>query len=226
MLDADHDGIPCETLPAPPAVDNRDRESSPADGLVTLQVAGAAASRPRCVGGGDERHRRRSDRRRVTSRSRRHRSSIGASSNLNTAAGLTDRQPRRRAARRRRHGRPVRDTSSADLLADVVGYFTDGTAPVVQRRAVRADHTEPPTRHPRTTAAADPSVARSTRDRHQRHLTRRDRHRRQPHRHRSRTPGWVQLAAAPVHVGASSNVNVAYDGQTIANAVVSPSPAG
>ena len=31
--------------------------------------------------------------------------------------------------------------------------------------------------------------------------------------------GWAQLAPAPIQVGASSNLNTAYDNQTIANAV-------
>jgi len=34
--------------------------------------------------------------------------------------------------------------------------------------------------------------------------------------------GWVQLAPAPINVGAASNLNTAYDNQTIANAAVSP----
>lgn len=38
--------------------------------------------------------------------------------------------------------------------------------------------------------------------------------------------GWVQLAAVPINVGASSNLNTAYDDQTIANAVVSPVSGG
>ncbi len=48
-------------------------------------------------------------------------------------AGSHDCESRRRAARDRRPGRPVhrvvQHAGTLDLLADVVGYFTDGTAP-------------------------------------------------------------------------------------------------
>jgi hypothetical protein len=36
--------------------------------------------------------------------------------------------------------------------------------------------------------------------------------------------GYLQLAAQPLTIGTHSNLNTSYDGQTVANAVVSPIP--
>jgi hypothetical protein len=113
-----------------------------------------------------------------------------------------------------------------DLLADVVGYFTDGTSPTsdsglfVPIAPERNINTRLPAPQPEvpsggivdtSVAAVAPGAAAiagnltSTGGDH---------------------GGWLQLAPAPLDPGASSSLNTSYADQTIANAVISPVAAG
>jgi hypothetical protein len=149
---------------------------------------------------------------------------IGASSNLNTAAGHTIANlvvvPVGSGGRV-----DLYTDVSVELLADVVGYFTDGTAqpssaglfvPISPDRQLdtRSASSSPLSAGATVTVAVQdlaPGAAAIAGN-----LT----------ATAAAGGGWVQLAAAPVSVGASSNLNTAYDGQTIANAVVSPVATG
>ena len=113
-----------------------------------------------------------------------------------------------------------------DLLADVVGYFTDNTAadsaaglfvPITPTRAL---DTRQPAPQPEvasgatvnvSTAAVAPGASAIAGN-----LTSTG----------GGPGGFLQLAASPVNAGASSSLNTSYEGQTIANAVVSPVAAG
>ena len=113
-----------------------------------------------------------------------------------------------------------------DLLADVVGYFTDNTAadsttglfvPITPTRAL---DTRQPAPQPEvvsgatvdvSTAAVAPGASAIAGN-----LTSTG----------GGPGGFLQLAATPVNPGASSSLNTSYEGQTIANAVVSPVAAG
>ena len=113
-----------------------------------------------------------------------------------------------------------------DLLADVVGYFTDATAPsttaglFVPITPTRNVDTRLPAPQPEiptggivnvnvaTVAPGASAIAGN--------LTSTG----------GGVNGYLQLAPTPVSPGASSSLNTSYDGQTIANAVVSPVAAG
>ena len=117
-------------------------------------------------------------------------------------------------------------TGTLDLLADVVGYFTDNTAadsatglfvPITPTRAL---DTRQPAPQPEvasgatvnvSTAAVAPGASAIAGN-----LTSTG----------GGPGGFLQLAASPVNAGASSSLNTSYEGQTIANAVVSPVAAG
>jgi hypothetical protein len=149
---------------------------------------------------------------------------IGASSNLNTAAGRTIANlvvvPVGSGGRV-----DLYTDISVELLADVVGYFTDGTAtsssaglfvPLTPDRQLdsRQAGSSPLAAGSTVTVDVDdiaPGAAAIAGN-----LT----------ATAAAAAGWVQLAASPINVGASSNLNTAYDGQTIANAVVSPVAGG
>lgn len=149
---------------------------------------------------------------------------VGASSNLNTATGRTIANlvvvPLGTGG-----AVDLYTTTTVDLVADVAGYFTDASAanstaglfvPVTPSRQL--DSREPGPRNPLpagTTTGIDVNDISSDAIAVAGNLTATEAAR-----------GWVQLAAAPVPVGASSNLNVAYDRQTIANAVVSPVAGG
>jgi Excalibur calcium-binding domain len=113
-----------------------------------------------------------------------------------------------------------------DLLADVVGYFTDATAPstasglFVPITPTRNVDTRLPAPQPEVpsggtvnvnVAAVAPGASAIAGN-----LTSTG----------GGVNGYLQLAPTPVSPGASSSLNTSYDGQTIANAVVSPVAAG
>ena len=145
----------------------------------------------------------------------------GASSNLNTAAGITIANlvvvPLGTGGRI-----DLYHTMSADLLADVVGYFTDATAPdgnaglfVPITPSRQLDSREPAPRGAlasNTVTRVDLNDISADAIAIAGNLTGTE----------NTLPGYVQVAAAPLTPGASSNLNMAYAGQTIANAVLTP----
>jgi hypothetical protein len=225
-LDSDHDGQPCETLPGHPNLyAPRNTEAVPAANIVRLQVAGfggvplsgvsAVVMNVTAVNPAGPGYVQ------VAPTPL----TIGASSNLNTSAGRTIANlvvvPLGSGG-----AVDLYATVSADLLADVVGYFTDTTAqsstsglfvPITPNRQL--DTREPAPQVPLSAGtvtlidindistesiaiAGNLTATVATKD------------------------GYLQLAAAPVNPGTASNVNIAYNGQTIANAVVSPTASG
>jgi hypothetical protein len=148
----------------------------------------------------------------------------GASSNLNTAAGRTTANlvvvplgPGGTV--------DLYLTTPADVLADVVGYFTDASAanssgglfvPITPDRQLDTRTTSSAPLPGGTVTTIDVSDVAPTAIAVAGNLT----------ATAAQQVGYVQLAAPPISIGASSNVNVAYVGQTIANAVVSPVAAG
>ena len=113
-----------------------------------------------------------------------------------------------------------------DLLADVVGYFTDSTAadgtsglfvPITPTRTL---DTRQPAPQPEVASGTTVNVNTATvapgASAIAGNLTSTG----------GGPGGFLQLAASPVDPGASSSLNTSYDGQTIANAVVSPVAAG
>jgi hypothetical protein len=115
----------------------------------------------------------------------------------------------------------VYSTAGADLLTDVVGYFTDGSAP--SSSAGLFVPIVPDRRFDSRTLAPSPLAAGSTSSvwtgdvapgavAIAGNLT----------ANQADAGGWAQLAPAPINIGAASNLNTAYDNQTIANAAVSP----
>jgi hypothetical protein len=117
-------------------------------------------------------------------------------------------------------------TTQADLVADVVGYFTDSTAsksskglfvPITPNRQL--DTRLPAPRNPRpegTVTTININDIATTAIAIAGNLTATE----------ATQPGYLQLAAPPIAVRTSSNLNISYPGQTIANAVVSPVAAG
>ncbi|MBI5090621.1 MAG: PD40 domain-containing protein [Actinobacteria bacterium] len=149
----------------------------------------------------------------------------GASSNLNTAAGRTIANlvvvplaPTGTV--------DLYLTTPADLVADVVGYFTDGTAanssvglfvPISPDRQL--DTRQPPFDAPPAGGSVTPidiNDVSPTAIAIAGNLTATE----------TSQAGYLQLAGKPVSPGTSSNLNVSHPGQTIANAVVSPVSAG
>ena len=113
-------------------------------------------------------------------------------------------------------------TSEMDLLADVVGYFTDSTAPssaeglFVPISPSRQLDTREPNAQPvlgaGTSVTIDVSDISSAAAAVTGNLT----------ATAAATGGWVQLSPPSSPIGASSNLNTSSDNQTVANAVVSP----
>ncbi|MGD9995767.1 MAG: hypothetical protein AB7R77_10885 [Ilumatobacteraceae bacterium] len=149
----------------------------------------------------------------------------GASSNLNTTAGRTIANlvvvPLSPAGTV-----DLYLTTPSDLIADVTGYFTDASAP---NNGVGLFVPISPDRRLDTRAAPSGSVRpggsvtqidvggiSSTAIAIAGNLTATE----------GTQPGYLQLAATPVSPGTSSSLNVAYPGQIIASAVVSPVAAG
>jgi len=150
---------------------------------------------------------------------------IGASSNLNTAKGRTIANL---VVVQVGSGGQVDfySTTGGDLLADVVGYFTDSTAPMsaaglfVPITPDRQLDTRQPS--PKAALAAgtitgiDVSDIAPNASAIAGNLT----------ASAAAPGGWMQLSPTPIAVGAASNLNTAYADQTIANAVVSPVGSG
>ena len=144
-----------------------------------------------------------------------------ATSNLNTAAGRTIANlvvvPLGTAG-----SIDLFVTTQADLVADVVGYFTDNTAPASSKGLFvpitpnrQLDTRLPAPRKPRpegTVTTIDINDISTTAIAIAGNLTATE----------ATQPGYLQLAAPPISVRTSSNLNISYAGQTIANAVVSP----
>jgi len=151
--------------------------------------------------------------------------SIGASSNLNVAAGRTIANlvvvPLGAGGKV-----DLYTTAHTELLADVVGYFTSSSAPnssaglfVPITPSRQLDSREPAPRSPvaaGTVIETDVSDVAPDAIAIAGNVTLTD----------SLQGGYLQVAGPPIHPGASSNLNVAYDAQTIANAVVSPIAGG
>ena len=221
-LDNDGDGIPCETLPGHP--NNFRSDSVAAATVITLQVAGRGGVPTSGVSAVVMN---------VTAVDPLGPGFVqvaptpvvaGTSSNLNTAAGRTTANlvvvplgPGGTV--------DLYLTTPADLLADVVGYFTDSTAassavglfvPMSPNRQLdsRPGTTGPLTAGTVTTVdindIASGAIAIAG------NLTATE----------ATLPGYLQIAAPPISLGASSNLNVAYTGQTVANAIVSPVASG
>jgi Tol biopolymer transport system component len=113
-------------------------------------------------------------------------------------------------------------TTPADLVADVVGYFTDTTAPQSGQGLFvpitpdrQFDSRQPPPRNPLpadTITSIDVNDISPDAIAIAGNLT----------ATQAVQPGYLQLAAPPISARTSSNLNLSYPGQTIANAVVSP----
>ena len=217
QLDADHDGIPCESLPGAP--------SRVTSGVTThLTVAGHGGVPPSGVSAV------------VLNVTAVEPTSsgyvqvaptpvtVGATSNLNTTAGVTTANlvvvPLGTAGQI-----DLYTTASTELLVDVMGYFTDTGAPssssglFVPIRPDRRLDTRAggaPRRAGRTTIPVDVTPIDPTAAAIAGNLTATG----------ADQDGWIQLAAAPIRPGASSNLNVDRADQTIANAVVSPVAGG
>ncbi|MGE3448824.1 MAG: excalibur calcium-binding domain-containing protein [Microbacteriaceae bacterium] len=227
QLDSDGDGIPCETLPgAPKAFTGAVGQAHVQVGaIITLQVAGRGGVPPFGASAVVMN---------VTAAAPEGDGyvqvaptpvTVGASSNLNTAPGRTIANL---------VVVPISAGGTVDLytnvetelLADVVGYFTNGAAaasssglfvPVAPDRQLDTRQPAPqPVPAAGTTTRVDVSDVAPAAIAIAGNLT----------ATAATAEGWVQVAAPPVSVGASSNLNTAYNGQTIANAVVSPVGAG
>ena len=117
-------------------------------------------------------------------------------------------------------------SGTLDLLADVVGYFTDSTAAsstaglFVPIKPTRTLDTRLPAPQPEVSSGATVNVNTATvapgASAIAGNLTSSG----------GGPGGFLQLAAAPVKAGAASSLNTSYENQTIANAVVSPVAAG
>ena len=148
-----------------------------------------------------------------------------ATSNLNTAAGRTIAN----LAVVPLGGAGTVDlftTTNADLVADVIGYFTDSTAPDSSRGLFmpitpnrQLDTRLPAPRSPLpegTVTTIDINDISPTAIAIAGNLTATE----------ATQPGYLQLAAPPLAIRTSSNLNISHAGQTIANAVVSPVAGG
>lgn len=219
-LDADHDGIPCESLPGAPKKTVLALAAVPTDTTITLQVAGrggvpgtgasavvlnVTAADPQADGWVQ-----------VAPTPVR----VGASSNLNTTKGRTVANlvvvPLSAAGTI-----DLYTNVGADLLADVVGYFTDASAPaataglfvpIAPSRELDTRQSSPLPLAAGSTVTIDVGDVSSSAIAIAGNVT----------AAAGAAGGWVQVAAPPLAVGASSNLNIAYDGQTVANALVSP----
>jgi hypothetical protein len=214
-LDSDGDGIACESLPYMFGATN-----VPAATVISLQVAGRGGVPPTGASAV------------VLSVTAVDPSAegwvqvaptpiqIGASSTLNLTAGRTIANlavvPLGSGGRV-----DVYSTVQADLLADVVGYFTDGTAadstqglfvPIVPDRRFDSRTLSPQPLAAGTISSVPTSGIAPGAIAIAGNVT----------ASAAKGGGWVQLAPAPIAVGAASNLNTAYDDQTIANAAVSP----
>ena len=226
QLDADNDLKPCETLPGMQAFGlvASQVEAVAASTVVSLQVAGRGGVPPAGVsavvmnvtavdptGAGYVQVAPTP----VT---------IGASSNLNTTAGRTIANlvvvPLGSGGKV-----DLYTTAPADLLADVVGYFTDSSAPsstsglfvpITPNRQLDTREPLPQSVRPGgSTTRVDINDISTEAIAIAGNLTATE-----------SGLGWVQIAAAPIPVGVSSNLNISYPAQTIANAVVSPVASG
>ena len=225
-LDNDNDGEPCESLPGGPGVRAIRSDVVAGSTIIPLQVAGrggvptdgvsavvmnVTAVDPTGPGYVQVAPRP------VT---------VGASSNLNVATGLTIANlvvvPLGAGGQV-----DLYTTTNMELLADVVGYFTSASAsssstglfvPITPSRQL--DTRDPagtqPVRASGTILQTDVSDVAANAIAIAGNATVTD----------SVQFGYLQVAAPPLNPGASSNVNVAYNGQTIANAVVSPVSGG
>jgi hypothetical protein len=118
------------------------------------------------------------------------------------------------------------EPGTVDLLADVVGYFTNSTAPnsttglFVPIKPTRALDTRQPPPQPKLAAGAivDINLSRIAPGASAiaGNLTSTG----------GGPGGFLQLSPKPINPNAASSLNTSYDGQTIANAVVSPVAAG
>ena len=222
QLDADNDGIPCETLRGAP---NRLRpvDRVPRNTTITLPVAGQRGVPASGVGAVVLN---------VTAVEPVADGYVqvaptpvtpGSTSNLNTTPGVTVANlvvvPLSPGG-----SVDLYSFGPTDLVVDVLGYFTDSTAASSatglfvaitpdRRLDTRALGARP---GPGTTKAVDVTAIDPTASAIAGNLTATE----------AVTDGWVQVAATPVTPGASSNLNIDLDGQTIANAVVSPVAAG
>jgi len=225
-LDANGDGRPCESLPGGPSAIMVARPDGKVLGgtTVTLQVTGnggvplsgvsAVVLNVTAVGPKSE----------GWIQVAPNPVSIGASSNLNTTPGVTVANlvvvPVSATGKV-----DLYSTTGGDLLADVFGYFTSADANstsfglFVPVAPIRALDTRPDSGNQGigagTTRFLDlaqylPGATAFTGN-----LTSTN----------SKVNGYLQLAPHPVTIGAHSNLNTSYDGQTVANAVVSPLPA-
>ncbi|MGE0139932.1 MAG: hypothetical protein AB7R77_19130 [Ilumatobacteraceae bacterium] len=148
----------------------------------------------------------------------------GASSNLNTSAGRTIANlvvvPLSAGGTV-----DLYLTTPANLVADVVGYFTDASAtssgvglfmPITPNRQLETRIGGAPPVAGGTITTVDVNDIATGAIAIAGNLTATE----------PAATGYLQLAASPIDAGASSNLNIAYPGQTIANAVVSPVAGG
>ncbi|MGD9999000.1 MAG: hypothetical protein AB7U39_18940, partial [Ilumatobacteraceae bacterium] len=226
-LDADNDGLPCETLPG--RTNALQGEAVAAATVVTLQVAGRGDVPSSGVSAVVMN---------VTAVDPLGPGFVqvaptpvvaGASSNLNTAPGRTTANlvvvPLGATGTV-----DLYVTTPADLVADVVGYFTDASAPstnvglfvpIVPSRQLDSRPGAPgqPPAGPLpagTVTTIDVNDIASSAIAVAGNLTATGAER----------TGYLQIAAPPIALGVSSNLNVAYPGQTVANAVVTPASQG
>lgn len=226
-LDSDGNGIPCESLPGSPTrlidalATDRSNAKVLAGTTLTLQVAGrggvpttgasAVILNVTAVGPLSE----------GWVQVAPTPVSVGESSNLNTRPGVTAANlvvvPISASGTVDLHS-----TTGGDLLADVFGYFTDATADpatvglfvpmtperVLDSRAVTGSRGVGAGVATGVNLAPWISGALAITG----NLTSTN----------SSADGFLQLAAVPITIGAHSNLNTAYDGQTVANAVVTP----
>jgi hypothetical protein len=229
-LDADNNGIACESLPGAP---NRVNRAGPATPL--RNVSGGSTVRLQVTGrGGVPSSGVSAVVMNVTAVDPAGSGwvqvaptpvSVGASSNLNPEAGRTIANlvvvPVGSGGKV-----DLYSTVQLDLLADVVGYFTSDDAadsteglfvPVTPQRLLdsRLPAPQPPIAAGSTRSVSAGGVAPSA-SAITGNLT----------ATAASAGGWVQLSPTPISVGASSNLNTSYGGQTIANAVVSPVASG
>ncbi|MGD9998602.1 MAG: TolB family protein [Ilumatobacteraceae bacterium] len=221
-LDSDDDGIPCETLPGHPNVFRT--HAVGAATVISLQVAGRGGVPTSGVSAVVMN---------VTAVEPFGPGFVqvaptpvvaGTSSNLNTAPGRTTANlvvvplgPGGTV--------DLYTTSPADLLADVVGYFTDASAPIssvglfVPISPDRQLDSRPGAAGPLpigTITTIDVNDVANGAIAIAGNLTAVG----------PVQPGYLQVAAPPIAPGTSSNLNVAYAGQTVANAIVSPAAGG
>lgn len=225
-LDNDNDGEPCESLPGGPSLRAIRTDVVASSTIIPLQVAGrggvpndgvsAVVMNVTAVDPAGPGYVQVAPKP-VT---------VGASSNLNVAAGLTIANlvvvPLGAGGQV-----DLYTTTNMEPLADVVGYFTSSSSgssstglfvPITPSRQL--DTRDPggtqPVKSAGTILQTDVSDVAPNAIAIAGNATVTD----------SVQFGYLQVAAPPLNPGSSSNVNVAYNGQTIANAVVSPVSGG